>query len=131
MRRATLASQPLGIVVDHEGLLYVAVLGGPGGSGANGPGYAEIDPQDFGWNLITRGVAPTGITVTGGASGGHRQVYFTGEAANTVVTYDPTRYPYPYQKSIAVGTQPYGIAVSPDSTRLFVTNSGIRHGLDR
>jgi len=34
------ASVPLGVTVDSEGVIYVAVHAGPGGTGANGPGYA-------------------------------------------------------------------------------------------
>ncbi|GIW43914.1 MAG: hypothetical protein KatS3mg077_1196 [Candidatus Binatia bacterium] len=118
------ASVPLGIAVDAEGVVYATLHSGPGGSGTNGPGYVKIDPPDFGWNLIARGTSPNGIAVTGGATGGHRQVYFADEGANAVVTYDTTRYPYPYTHSIAVGSQPYGVAVSPDSSRLYVTNTG-------
>lgn|GEM_PF-2274220 len=119
------ASVPLGVTVDSEGVIYVAVHAGPGGTGANGPGYAKIDPPpDLGWNMIAPGVSPNGIAVTGGPGGGHRQVYFADEGANAIKSWDPTRYPYPYLKSIPVGTQPYGIAVSPDSARLYVTNAG-------
>ena len=32
-------SVPLGVTVDSEGVIYVAVHAGPGGTGANGPGY--------------------------------------------------------------------------------------------
>jgi len=119
------ASVPLGVTVDSEGVIYVAVHAGPGGSGANGPGYAKIEPPpDLGWNMIAPGVSPNGIAVTGGPGGGHRQVYFADEGANAVKSWDPTRYPYPYLTSIPVGTQPYGVAISPDSTRLYVTNAG-------
>ncbi len=118
-------SVPLGVTVDSEGVIYVTVHAGPGGTGANGPGYAKIDPPpDLGWNMIAPGVSPNGIAVTGGPAGGHRQVYFADEGANAVKSWDPTRYPYPYLKSIPVGTQPYGVAVSPDSARLYVTNTG-------
>ncbi len=119
------ASVPLGVVADAEGNVYVSVHAGPGGSGANGPGYAEIaPPPDLQWNMVAPGTSPNGIAVTGGPGGGHRQVYFADEGADAVRSWDPTRYPYPYLKSIPVGTQPYGVAVSPDSTQLYVTNTG-------
>jgi YVTN family beta-propeller protein len=118
------AHTPLGISADHEGVIYVAVHAGPGGAGTNGPGIAKIDPPDFGWNMIATASAPNGIAVTGGKAGGHRQVYVADGGAGSVVTYDPSRYPFPYTRSIAVGSLPYGIAVSPDSAQVYVTNSG-------
>jgi YVTN family beta-propeller protein len=119
------ADMPMALAVDAEGTAYVSLHAGPGGNGANGPGYAEIaPPPDLGWNMVAPGISPNGIAVTGGPGGGHRQVYFADEGANAVKSWDQTRYPYPYLKSISVGAQPYGVAVAPDSTQLYVTNAG-------
>jgi YVTN family beta-propeller protein len=114
--------QPLGIAVSRfEPEAYVSVHGGPGGLGANGPGLAEIDTGELSYNYLLRLVSPNGVAVT---TQEPNQFYVADGGANAVVSWSATRYPYPFSRTIAVGTDPYGIAVSSDSARLYVANRG-------
>ena len=51
-------------------------------------------------------------------------MYATNAATNRVVVINPTAAGNPVVTTIAVGTQPMGLAVSKDGTRLYVANAG-------